>query len=265
MNYTSADFKVQYISSYTLYINSDWTRDQLVVLDSDLKVLLTETYETTQLSQEVAKILSLPFAQVYITLPHQRLLWLPTEVFQQSSVDEYVSFFDSDDQIWTRDIESLSVTALYQFDLLLYSRWKRIFPEAKFVPVFEVVVQQAQPQIPIRGTILGAYIYDQQIDLFLFVNGAFQFYNTFEIATVDDMSYFVLQLLKNFNINGKVNKILLGGVTKDSIWAKRLASYSEDLQVFKAKIQWSIDPEVEELPNFADRVHVIADSILCVS
>lgn len=265
MKYTSADFKVQYISSYTLHINSDWVKDQLVVLDSSSKVLLTETYDAAKPSQEVAKILSLPFAQVYITLPHQRLLWLPTDVFQQSTVDEYASFFDSDDQIWSKAIESLSVTALYQYDLLLYNRWKRIFPEARFVPVFEVVVQQAQPLIPIRGTVLGAYVYDQQIDLFLFVNGVFQFYNTFETASIDDMSYFVLQLLKNFDIDGKVGKILLGGVTTDSVWAKRLALYSEDLQAIKAKSQWSLDPMVAELPDFADRVHIMADSTLCVS
>lgn len=263
MNYTSADFKVQYISRYTLYINSDWVKDQLVVVDNDNKVLWAENYDSAHPSQEVTKILSLPFAKVYITLPHERLIWLPTEVFQQSAVDEYRSFFDGSEQIWTKDIESLSVTALYQYDLLLYYRWKRIYPEAHFVPVFDVIMHQVQASIPIRGTVLGAYLYDQQIDLFLFVNGAFHFYNTFEIATIDDMSYFVLQLLKNFQIEGKVSRILVGGVSLDSAWAKRMALYSDDLQAISSKHQWTLhDVDTAEQ---TDRIHIMADSVLCVS
>lgn len=265
MNYISADFKVQYISRYTLYVNSDWLTDQIVVLDEASKVLWAETYSSAEPSQEVAKMLSLPFANVYITLPHERLVWLPSEVFEQSLVDEYGSFFDGNEQIWTRNIESLSVTSLYQYDLLLYYRWKRIFPDARFAPVFEIIVQQVQPSIPIRGTVLGAYVYDQQIDLFLFVNGVFQFYNTFEVETVDDMSYFVLQLTKNFGIDGKVNRTLLGGVGLNSDWGKRLELYSDELQGIKSKNQWSIDaPHAEWIP-FNDRVHVMADSVLCVS
>lgn len=262
MNYSSPDFKIQYISTYSLYISSDYTRDQLVVIDSDNRVLVLITYDSAQPSQDAAKLLSLPFPDVYIALPHQNLVWVPTEVFEKSDINDFTPFFESTDAILSKGFGTLNVTALYQFDLLLFNRWKKIFAEAKFVPVFEVIVKQSQPQIPIQGGVLGMHVYDSQIDLFLFVNGNFKFYNTFEVATVDDMSYFVLQLFKNFGIEGKIGKILLSGADLQSTWAHRLALYTEDLEVVKAKSRWVASSE--EISDAVGDFNMLADSILCV-
>jgi hypothetical protein len=262
MDYTSADFKIQYISSYSLYVSSDLIRDQLVIADDNNRILLIKTYDALQPSQDVAKLLSLPFPRVYISLPHQQLIWVPNEVYRDSDLGAFTSFFDSDATVYSKTIESLGVTALYQYDLLLYNRWKKIFATAKFVPVFEVALQQSQPQIPIRGSVLGVHVYDRQVDLFLFMDGAFRFYNSFEVATVDDMSYFVLQLLKNTSITSKVGKVLLGGAELNSPWAKRLALYTDDLELVKAKNRWHVEDISKEI-NLSG-FNVLADSVLCV-
>lgn len=264
MDYTSTDFKVQYISNYSLYISSDYHNDQLVILDEDNRVLLVRSYDAQNPDQDVAKILSLPFPKVYITLSHQELLWVPTEVFRESEMSDFAPFFDNTENIASTEFDTLAVTALYQYDLLLHGRWKKIFGDAKFVPVFEVTLQQVQPQIPIRGAVLGVYMYDRQMDLFLFVDGAFKFYNTFEVATVDDMSYFVLQLFHNYGISGKVGKILLGGADLQSSWGKRLAVYSENLERIKSKRHWLLDSEIATVDIDRSSFGLLADLELCV-
>ncbi|HMR18092.1 MAG TPA: DUF3822 family protein [Sphingobacterium sp.] len=262
MDYTSADFKIQYISTYTLYINSDYTNDQVVVLDNENCVLVLKTYGASQPSQDVAKLLSLPFQRVYIALPHQNLVWVPTTVFRDSDIDDFVPFFEGSGRILSKEFPSLGVTALYQYDVLLYSRWRKIFAEAHFVPVFEVTLKQAQPQIPIQGSVLGVYVYDSQVDLFLFEHGEFKFYNTFEVATADDMSYFVLQLFKNLGIAEKVGKVLLSGADAQSTWGQRLALYTDNLEMVKAKNRWTVASA--DISDVVGDFNMLADSVLCV-
>jgi hypothetical protein len=82
------------------------------------------------------------------------------------------------------------------------------------------------------------------------------------VATVDDMSYFVLQLLKNTSITSKVGKVLLGGAELNSPWAKRLALYTDDLELVKAKNRWHVEDISKEI-NLSG-FNVLADSVLCV-
>lgn len=264
MDYTSVDFKIPFISHYSLYISGDYIKDELVVIDDNEQVLLVKTYDTIQPPQDVAKLLSLPFPKVYITLPHQQLIWVPTDVFRESDLNDFVPFFENGVGILSKEFDTLGVTALYQYDLLLYNRWNKIYANAQFVPVFEVTLQQVQPQIPIRGSVLGVYVYDREVDLFLFVDGEFKFYNTFEAATIDDMSYFVLQLFKNFGITDRVDKILLGGIGLQSAWTQRLALYSEELELIRAKQRWTINADDASDDMQIDSFHVLADSVLCV-
>ncbi len=262
MNYTSEDFRIQYISTYTLYVHTDLIHDQLVVVDDDNQVVLLMAYGKKDPSPEAMKILGLPFSFVYVALPHQNLVWVPKEVFEEEKKATFVPFFyHSESSIFSKEIESLGVTALYEFDVLQMNHWKNIFPHARFVPVFEVVLKQAQLQIPIEGKVLGVHVYDRQADLFVFMNGAFRFYNTFETRTADDLSYFVLKVLKQFDMGQQVEKIILSGADLQSDWATRLATYTDNLELTKPRNKWSSDSvDVEEK---VETLGVLADSVVC--
>lgn len=265
MNYTSEDFRIQYISTYTLYIHTDLVYDQLVVVDDDHQVVLLMIYHRENPSQEAMKILGLPFPSVYVVLAHQNLVWVPKEVFEEEKKAVFTPFFDHSEtsHIFSKDIDNLGITALYEFDVLQINRWKALFPQARFVPVFEVVLKQAQLQIPIEGKVLGVHVYNHKIDLFVFVNGTFQFYNSFEASTADDLSYFVLQLFKQFNIDQQVEKILLSGTDLQSDWAKRLTNYTGNLELAKSKNRWS--STTVDVGEKVDTLGVLIDSVLCAS
>lgn len=264
MNYIAEDFHLHYLATYALYVQSDFQQDHLVVLDEDKKVLVYMTYDNISPSVEAMKILSMPFQKVYVGLPHQSLVWIPTELYHDSEKELYANYFvDSNvDRMIAKEISGLEIVALYQYDQLLYSRWMNLFPEAHFIPNFEVVIRQVQSNIPIQGEVLGGHLYDDQADIFLFVNGELKLYNTFEVATPDDLSYFVLNICKNFSIKGKVPKILLSGTSRGSEWYTRMQRYGEQVDMIKAKEKWfAYEAEVEET---LEELNVLADSVLCV-
>jgi hypothetical protein len=212
MNYISGDFHLHYIPSYTLYVQSDLHRDHLVVVGTENDVLVYITYDNEKPSLEATKILSMPFEKVYVSLPHQSLLWIPTE--------------------------NQGVTALYQIEATLMNRWRSIFPSAMILPSFSAVLGQAFRNIDYAVELLTVHIYGNQADIFLFVNSEIRLYNTFEIQTPDDLAYYVLSIMKNFAIEGKVQKIMLSGAPKDSEWGDRLSIYTKQLEEMKSTYSW---------------------------
>lgn len=263
MSFISVDFHLHYLASYTLYIQTDFINNHLVVLNAENEVLVYFHYDNLQPSQEVMKFLSYPFTNVIVGMPQQSLVWVPQEVFDPSDKALYAPYFVDEnlDNILVKDVDTLNVVALYQFDQLLMNRWRTIFPEVKFVPNFEILVHQAGEHITSEGEVLGIHVYDQQVDLFLFIGGEFKLYNTFEVATPDDLSYFVISVLKNFSLQGKVQKVLLSGVEENSDWATRLNTYTDNLILLEPKTTWSSsDLEVKKalVP-----LNILADTGLC--
>ena len=264
MNYTAEDFHLQYISTYNLYVQSDLIYDHLLVMDQDKQVLVYMKYDNLAPSPEATRLLSLPFAKVYISLPHQHLVWVPSEVYEATDKSIYLDYFEDSnlDNILSKEIAFVGATALYQMDLFLLNRWKKLFPEANFIPNFELVLKQASNEITSVGQTLGFHLYDNQADIYLFQDGEMRIYNTFEVETEDDLSYFLLNIYRNFDIKEKVDKILLSGSNRDSQISKRLANYGNTLVLLDSNEKWIVTDEAV-LENL-ESLNILKDSALCV-
>lgn len=264
MNFISEDFHVNDLDSYTLYIQSVLNIDYLIVVNEQNDVLVNIEFDTMNPSSEAVDLLGYSFANVIVSLPHQNLIWVPTEVYDEAEKHLFLPYFIQDDvdAINAKQVDDLNVTALYQYDQLLVGRWKKLFPEVKIVPHFDVFLHQSKPFIAKDGAVLGVHIYGNQADVFLFVNAEFKFYNTFEIGTADDLSYFVLSIMKNFSIEGPFQKILLSSVDPSTEWLIRMASYTEELIKLQAINKWNSGNE--EVIQSLGSLNLLVDSSLCV-
>lgn len=264
MNYISGDFHLHYIPSYTLYIQSDLYKDHLVVVGVENDVLVYISYDNEKPSLEATKMLSMPFEKVYVSLPHQILIWVPSEVFDPSELHLYKEYFldTKGDHIEYYDIENQGITALYQIESTLRNRWINIFPGAVIFPSFSAVLNQAFRNIDYALELLTIHIYGNQADIFLFINGEIRIYNTFEIQTADDLAYYVLAIMKNFAIQGKLQKIMLSGASKDSDWGERIKAYTKEMVEMKATQNWKI---VNKKVGLAIKeLNTLADLAICV-
>ncbi|MCA5003755.1 DUF3822 family protein [Sphingobacterium bovistauri] len=263
MNYISADFHLHYIPSYTLYIQSDLYRDHLIVVGLDNDVLVYIAYDNEKPSLEATKILSFPFENVYISLPHQSLVWVPSEVFDPTDLALYKDYFVETkiDKIQYKQIESQGVTALYQIDSTLQSRWKNAFPQATILPSFSALLSQAFNNINCDLELLCVHIYGTQADLFLFVNGEIRLFNTYEIHNPDDLAFYVLSIMKNFSISGKIQKVLLSGASIDSEWGKRIDIYTKQLVEMKSTFDWIV--KNKDVSLSIKSLNTLADLSIC--
>jgi len=265
MKYTSKNFHLHYIPQYKLFIKADFLKDTLLVVDESNEIQAMFSYPTNEPDAEAIKLLGLPFQQVFIGLPVQSLVFIPSEVYQANDQTLYQDFLIDDHAERTRvyTLEHLEITACYQYDLLLYNRWHAIFPDATFVSDFQLLLTNIQAHIPMQGEVLGAHFNDTQVELFAFKNGKFLFYNVLEIQNVNDLNYFILNTCRTFDLHIKLHKILLSGVDETHEYRTALTMFTNRIEFMDA--QAVLHAADEDIVKQIRKLNLIADAPLCVS
>ncbi len=263
MKYTAKNFHLHYIPQYKLLIKTGFIEDTLVVLDENNEIQVLHSYPSNLPDSEATKLLGLPFQKVFITVALQGLVFIPTEVYNENDSSLYQRFLPDDKISRTHKInlESIDVTGCYQFDLLAHNKWKVIFPTAKFIPNFCMVLQQAQAHIPLQGEVFGLHMNDNQVELFAFKNGKFQFYQIFDVHNKNDLNYFILNACKSTGISTKMDKILVSGLASDHQYIPLLEGFSTNLVFIKPTVK--IQSENSEVQEKLNPLNVLIDSQIC--
>ncbi|PRD56274.1 DUF3822 family protein [Sphingobacterium gobiense] len=265
MKYTSKNFHLHYIPQYKLFVKADFLEDTLIVVDESNEVQAMFSYPTNEPDAEAIKLLGLPFQYVFVSLPVQSLVFIPAEVYQEENHPLYQTFLIDDHvertQVYTLD--NLQITASYQYDLLLYNRWRAIFPHAKFAADFQFILTEVQTYIPMQGTVLGAHFNNTQVELFGFKNGKFLFYNVFDINNVDDLNYFVLTTCQAFDLPIRLHKILISGVNVEHEYSIALSHFANRTEFLQTQVDLYADDE--DIAKEANKFNIIATALLCVS
>lgn len=235
MNYTAKEFHLHYIAQYRLIVKATYRHDIIYVVDHEDQLLVYLKFESRNPNEEALKLLSLPFQQAYVSVPTTHVTFLPDELFHVDDLEHYTSFMEDESREMTQtELDFLNIQALHQYDVLLYQRWKALFPDAHFIPEFKLNLLQARPHIPLKGEVLGIVAHHATTDLYLFVNGQFKFYNTFETTSEDDLSYYVLNVFEHFSLGRTVSKILVSGTDITENIQQKLQRFTATVQLLEA-------------------------------
>lgn len=264
MKYTSANFQIHYLSSYTLLVKTDFIHDTLIVLDKEREIQVFHIYPSNEPDGDAMKLLGLPFQNVYVMLPSQSTVFIPEEVFRAEELDTYQAFLLDENKNRTEihTLDNMNITACYQYDMLLHNRWKNIFPNAVFFTPFQAVLGQIQTHVPLQGTVLGVHFTDVQMDIYAFVNGQFKAYQSFEISNSNDLNYFVLTFCQAFYISLPVQKIVVSGIELEHTYALSLKQFTKQITLISEQAYWKVD-DVEVGRSLTEYQGTL-DFVLCV-
>ncbi len=264
MNYISKQFNIHYLPEYNLLVKAGFQKDVLAVVDKKSVAPILIEYSSEEPILDATRIMSLPFRFVRIVIPHQSFTFIPKEVFQKDNIAQYLQFLGTSDleNTFIYYLDNLGLVSLYQFDKLLLNRWRRLFPDAVILPEFAVVLDRAQERISIRGSVLGLhFVADNIVDFYLFKNGVFQLYNSFEIHNLDDVSYYILNILTQFGLGDSIDKVLLSGEVPNESFYKRITSYAGDIEVLDLKTKVVLADQ--DVNSNLTPYNILFDSILC--
>lgn len=263
MKYTSDNFQLHHLSTYKLFVKTDFLNDTLLVLDDKQTVQALYIYNADNPYSEAIKLLALPFPEVYINLPVQSLLLLPAEVFNEEDKNLYQEFLqdDHEDRTLIHHFPSQEVVACYQYDLMLYNKWSAIFPEAIRMADFQTVLKEAPSQIPVEGEIVGLHVRDMHIELYVYKNGQLQLYTFFEVQTSDDLAYFMLNTMKSLDMPARVSKLLVSGVDDQHEYSTILMRFSDN--VVYQSTNTKLETDSIDVQESIAVLNTLIDSELC--
>ncbi|MGA6118961.1 DUF3822 family protein [Sphingobacterium anhuiense] len=264
MNYISEKFNIHFLPEYTLSAKAGFSKDVIAVTDKQLNLNLLLEYDAENPKLDATQILSLPFRYVKVVIPHQSLTFIPKEVFQEDRLSEYAPYLVEHvpNHIHTYEMKNLGIVAVFEYDLILYNRWKALFPDAEIFPEFCIILDQAQDLVPIRGSVLGVhFVSDHLVDLYLFQNGQFMLYNSFDVHFADDLNYYILNIIQQFSLTDQVSKVLVSGEIPNYTYRKCLERYSTTIAHLESKSKAHINKDIEGI-NFK-KYNTLFDAILC--
>lgn len=264
MNFISKEFNIHFLPEYTLSAKAGFSKDVISVTDKEgaLKVLIE--YEAENPVLDATQILSLPFRFVKVVIPHHSVTFIPEDVFDEDKLADYASYLVEHipNHIHTYRMANLSIVAVFEYDLTLYNRWKALFPDAKILPEFCLILDQALELIPMRGSVLGVHFVSKNlVDLYVFQNGQFLLYNSFDIHFAEDLNYYILNILQQFSLGEYVSKLLISGEITDSVYLDSLKKYSGSIAYLEPKNKIKFDQDLGELEQY--KYNTLFDAIIC--
>lgn len=263
MKYTAQHFHLHYIPKYRLLIRSDFLEDTMMVVDENQEVVAFYSYPSEFPDPAALKLLGLPFADVSISLPLESFTLVPSEVYSQRQVRQYHDFQEGKGIVQEYALSMEGITALYQYDHLLFKRWTAIFPQAKLFADFQIILALVQQHVLNTASVLGVHVKNKKVEIYVFQGGKLQLYHDFDVDTADDLHYFILNVRSTLGIMDLFDKVLLSGVAATDPFAHAVRSYAHELVFLQGTS--ALYAEDAAVQTKIESLHIIAEFPSCVS
>lgn len=202
MNYISADFRIQHLSYYKLIIQAGHQEDALMIMDQENTVQAYIRYASASPNVDATRLLALPFRHVSIMIPQHSLTFVPEDAYDVEDENIYGEYLvnKNDQDIYTIDMPRFELHAIYQLDSLLYQRWFTLFPDAIYLPIFQVLFDLVPVNVRSTGSQLFLHEQAGYIHVILLKEGKFLFYNNFCVTNAADLGYYVRRIMTDFSV-----------------------------------------------------------------
>jgi len=212
--------------------------------DEEFKAYHTEKLIFNDLEKD---LLPASFVRTKISLGCKKFTFIPIEIFNSADLGIYSPYLQatSNETIFTSDLPNLGFTALYAFENIILDKVGKYFPQAQIYPQF-VPFLLATTQINHQKDQLFANFKSDYLEIALFKNDKFQFYNRFEFENEDEAIYFILLAAQQ---NGLYKENL------DATLSGQIKNESNFLQKIKAHIPNAAMVNQQKLSAFYQNSH----------
>lgn len=235
----------------------------MMIVDEKQEVVAFYNYPSESPDSAALKLLGLPFADVSVSLPLESFTLVPSEVYSRHHMLHYQAFQDSKGMLQEYAVPSLGITALYQYDRLLYKRWTAIFPQAKLFADFQVILTLVQQQALGNTPVLGLHVKNKKVEIYVFQESELQLYNDFDVETAVDLQYFILNVRNSLGVTKPFEKVFISGVHTAHPFVDVARNYGSELIFLQGTS--ALYAEDTAVQAKVASLHIIAERPLCVS
>lgn len=160
--------------------------------DKKIEAYHSETLIFNDLEKD---LLQTSFVRTKISLGCQKFTFIPTEIFNSADLGIYTPYLQAtaNETIFTYNLPDLGFTAVYALENLILDKLERHFPEAVIYPQFiPFLLATNKLQQKENTTNIFVNFKSNSLEIALFKNNKFQFYNNFLFENEDEAIYFIL-------------------------------------------------------------------------
>jgi hypothetical protein len=244
-------------SSYSLLIESEIDQLSLAILDKKANQCVgLSTFNIDRVNKrdqlkkilEEDSILNYPFSNRMILVASRECVFIPEEVYEESKNDLYIttSFGNNfEGRCFAKRVPELSNFLVFKVPYWLLEQFDHSLSGATLShstlylaeSIYRMSVQK-------NGLAIHAHFKRSFFELFIFDKGKMLFYNSFSYETSEDIAYFIMYALKQWEIDG--NEISVSGVLDESsdelYWLRK---YLNEIYIYPLDLLLFYPPAIE--------------------
>jgi len=218
-------------------------------LHSDIQVL-----EEFKQIIEVEESLKQGYHNTVIGLIGGKSVLIPEALFDPKKTETYLNFshdIKSDYTIGFDALINVRANNVFGIHKSLYDSIKLLFPSANLMHASSPLIESLSLQFKHdKGEKVVLHIQYSHFELLYFKDANFQFYNTFNYTTGEDMIYYILFVFEQLGLNGdKVKLLVLGEMEEHGHTSELLRQYIRNVEFGERSLMIKYSQVLDVIPK----------------
>lgn len=233
---TVSDFEPAHCFNYELCIEIGANHYSYAILDGDKKAVKVISSSSTHIFNDIdGSLLQTSFSKTKINIITKKYTFIPTALFQKDNLEVYSKYLQAEEneQIFVGTVLDGKITAIYAFDKLLLDKIEKHFPAAKLYPQFSSLITGVDYGFSlIKEPQVFANFKADYLEVIIYDNSQFQFYNIFEFENDDEILYYLLLATQQNNLHPTNSMLKIsGGISTQSVTYTKLKEHFNRIEI----------------------------------
>ncbi len=218
MAYIAEDFDLQRAGDYTLLARVGGPDHALAVIDAASTVKFFARFDPEVPGQDVLDLLDARFGAAKLATYRAQQVFVPAGVFDERHLRSYLRHLPADGLMDVRvtDVPPLGIKAIHQVSADGLERYGNQPQQVVYPAVQPLLHSVANQALDATGPVIAIDRHPTGAIICLLDRDVLMYSNDFEVYGVDDLNYYILQVLAEFGVaNGDLRCCLSGEVDKD--------------------------------------------------
>lgn len=207
MGYISGDFDLQQATDYTLLARIGEGNHALAVIDSQSVLKYYACFGPETPEQGLLDVLNAGFGTVKLAVQSCQSVFVPADVFDEQHLQTYLRYLPADGVAVSKvtEVPRLGIKLVYQadaVDLEPHGNW----PHQAVYPVVQPLLHSiANYAMDSAAPVIAIDIRPLRASICLIKQDNLLYSNDFELHSLADLNYYILQVVANFAITAEDN------------------------------------------------------------
>ena len=198
------------------------------------------------------ELLHIAYRQVNVAAGTRKVIFVPENLYETENTDALKIAFkiEDTDQVLANELKRQQCVTQFALDTALAKYLKDTFKNTAINHPATALIAELSKLATNDGQELFLHLAGNQVEVVVFKDGKFVFFNTFDYVTPEDFMYFVLLACDHFKVNrDEIPVTFLGDITEEAALYRIAFRYLKNIRFAKRPKSLQFTPDFDQLPG----------------